>query len=130
MKDIPSRNNLFFTSNQKLETQTGESLYNKDYEHDACGVGMLVNIHGDKSHELVDSALKVLENMKHRGAEGADNKADLVLLAMGFMKPRQPEFANNVFIAGDAATGASLVTRCIAGGRKAATGIDNRLFSK
>ncbi len=35
---------------------------------------MLVNIHGDKSHELVDSALKVLENMKHRGAEGADNK--------------------------------------------------------
>lgn len=74
MKDIPARNNLFFTSNQKLETQTGESLYNKEYEHDACGVGMLVNIHGDKSHELVDSALKVLENMKHRGAEGADNK--------------------------------------------------------
>lgn len=35
---------------------------------------MIVNIHGDKSHELVDSALKVLENMKHRGAEGADNK--------------------------------------------------------
>ena len=35
---------------------------------------MLVNIHGDKSHELVDQALKVLENMKHRGAEGADNK--------------------------------------------------------
>ena len=35
---------------------------------------MLVNIHGDKSHEIVDSALRVLENMKHRGAEGADNK--------------------------------------------------------
>lgn len=35
---------------------------------------MIVNIHGNKSHELVDSALKVLENMKHRGAEGADNK--------------------------------------------------------
>ena len=35
---------------------------------------MIVNIHGDKSHELVDAALKVLENMKHRGAEGADNK--------------------------------------------------------
>mgnify|MGYP002224165791 CR=1 FL=1 len=43
-------------------------------EHDACGVGMVVNIHGNKSHELVDSALKVLENMRHRGAEGADNK--------------------------------------------------------
>ena len=49
-------------------------MYNASNEHDACGVGMLVNIHGDKSHELVDSALKVLENMKHRGAEGADNK--------------------------------------------------------
>ena len=51
-----------------------KGLYDPGYEHDACGVGMLVNIRGDKSHELVDSALKVLENMKHRGAEGADNK--------------------------------------------------------
>lgn len=50
------------------------SLYNASYEHDACGVGMLVNIHGEKSHDLVESALKVLENMRHRGAEGADNK--------------------------------------------------------
>lgn len=50
-------------------------LYNATNEHDACGVGMVVNIHGNKSHELVDSALKVLENMRHRGAEGADNKA-------------------------------------------------------
>lgn len=49
-------------------------LYNAGYEHDACGVGMVVNIHGNKSHELVDNALKVLENMRHRGAEGADNK--------------------------------------------------------
>ncbi len=51
-----------------------KGLYDAEREHDACGVGMLVNISGDKSHELVDSALKVLENMKHRGAEGADNK--------------------------------------------------------
>ena len=49
-------------------------LYERAYEHDACGVGMVVNIHGNKSHELVDNALKVLENMRHRGAEGADNK--------------------------------------------------------
>ena len=49
-------------------------LYDATNEHDACGVGMIVNIHGNKSHELVDSALKVLENMRHRGAEGADNK--------------------------------------------------------
>ena len=51
-----------------------KGLYDAQYEHDACGVGMVVNIHGNKSHELVDNALKVLENMRHRGAEGADNK--------------------------------------------------------
>lgn len=51
-----------------------KGLYSPQYEHDACGVGMVVNIHGNKSHELVDSALKVLENMKHRGAEGTDKK--------------------------------------------------------
>ena len=49
-------------------------LYDAADEHDACGVGMIVNIKGGKSHELVESALKVLENMRHRGAEGADNK--------------------------------------------------------
>ena len=52
----------------------GNGLYNPAYEHDACGVGMVVNIHGNKSHELVDNALKVLENLRHRGAEGADGK--------------------------------------------------------
>jgi len=51
-----------------------QGLYAQSNEHDACGVGMVVNIHGGKSHELVDSALKVLENMQHRGAEGADKK--------------------------------------------------------
>ena len=52
----------------------GKGLYRNDYEHDACGVGMVVNIHGNKSHQLVDDALRVLENMQHRGAEGADMK--------------------------------------------------------
>ena len=58
----------------QLGNKLDEGLYRSANEHDACGVGMIVNIHGNKSHELVDSALKVLENMKHRGAEGADNK--------------------------------------------------------
>ena len=48
---------------------TSKGLYQSQYEHDACGVGMIVNIHGNKSHELVDNALRVLENMRHRGAE-------------------------------------------------------------
>ena len=49
---------------------------------------------------------------------------DMVLLAMGFLKPEQPEFAENVFVAGDAANGASLVVRALADGRKAARQID------
>lgn len=57
-------------------------------------------------------------------------KADLVLLAMGFLKPRHPEFPENVFVAGDASTGASLVVRCIAGGRQAAADIDAYLSAK
>ena len=53
-----------------------KGLYNSQYEHDACGVGMVVNIHGGKSHELVDNALRVLENMEHRGAETRDKTGD------------------------------------------------------
>lgn len=51
-------------------------------------------------------------------------ECDIIFLAMGFLRPEQPKFAENVFVAGDAATGASLVVRCIAGGRKAAQQID------
>ena len=54
-------------------------------------------------------------------------KADLVLLAMGFLKPDRPPLPENAFVAGDAATGASLVVRCIASGRKAAGDIDRYL---
>lgn len=54
----------------------GNGLYNASYEHDACGVGMVVNIHGNKSHDLVDNALRVLENMEHRGAETRDKTGD------------------------------------------------------
>ena len=51
-------------------------------------------------------------------------KADIVFLAMGFIKPQQPQFPANVFVAGDAASGASLVVRAIASGRKTAAAID------
>ena len=57
-----------------IKKQSG--LYQSGYEHDACGVGMVVNIHGGKSHELVDNALRVLENMEHRGAETRDKTGD------------------------------------------------------
>ena len=59
-----------------MNTELKQGLYSPAYEHDACGVGMVVNIHGGKSHELVDNALKVLENMEHRGAETRDKTGD------------------------------------------------------
>ena len=58
----------------KVISQKG--LYQESYEHDACGVGMVAGIHGGKTHELVDNALKVLENMEHRGAETRDKTGD------------------------------------------------------
>ena len=62
---------------KRKQTQANQKgLYQSDYEHDACGVGMVVNIHGGKSHDLVDNALKVLENMEHRGAETRDKTGD------------------------------------------------------
>ena len=54
-------------------------------------------------------------------------KAEAVFLAMGFLKPQQPEFAENVFVAGDAASGASLVVRAMASGRKIAAQVDKFL---
>lgn len=51
-----------------------QGLYDPCNEKDACGVGLLVNIRGVKSHQLVEKGLQVLEHMVHRGAEGADPK--------------------------------------------------------
>ena len=56
-------------------------------------------------------------------------KCEMVLLAMGFLKPEQPQFADNVFVCGDAATGASLVVRAMAEGRKAAADVDKYLLN-
>jgi glutamate synthase (NADPH/NADH) small chain len=48
-------------------------------------------------------------------------KAEMVLLAMGFLKPEHPQYADNVFVCGDAANGASLVVRAMASGKQTAT---------
>lgn len=57
-------------------------------------------------------------------------QADLVLLAMGFLRPQLPELPQNAVVAGDAATGPSLVVKCIAAGRRAAADIDRMLNAK
>lgn len=61
-------------SNQTLSELEQQTLYSFNNEHDACGVGLVINLNGDKSHEIVEKGLQVLENMVHRGAESADNK--------------------------------------------------------
>ena len=78
-KDNMTNSKLQMT--QRAQSEQGiqslrQGLYQPEHEHDACGVGMVVNIHGGKSHELVDNALKVLENMEHRGAETRDKTGD------------------------------------------------------
>ncbi|MFI3249180.1 MAG: glutamate synthase large subunit [Rikenellaceae bacterium] len=55
-----------------LTMSAKQGLYDPAYERDACGVGLLLNINGRKSHKVIDDGLQVLENMIHRGAEGAD----------------------------------------------------------
>ena len=60
------------TTNKNMQ----KGLYDSLYEHDACGVGLLANVHGTKSHDLVEHALKVLEHMVHRGAERPDQTGD------------------------------------------------------
>lgn len=58
-----------------LRTNTGyaaHGLYDPRNEHDACGVGFIVNMKGEKSHQIVKDGLAVLENLTHRGAVGAD----------------------------------------------------------
>ena len=47
-------------------------LYNPAYEHDACGVAMVVDIHGRRSRDIVDKAITALLNLEHRGAAGAE----------------------------------------------------------
>lgn len=51
-----------------------QGLYQREFEHDNCGIGFVTHIHGRKSHEIIKMGLEVLENMTHRGAEGADSK--------------------------------------------------------
>lgn len=62
------------TTSRLSDEYEQRSLYSPQNEHDACGVGLVINLNGEKSHEIVENGLQVLENMVHRGAESADNK--------------------------------------------------------
>jgi glutamate synthase domain-containing protein 2/glutamate synthase domain-containing protein 1/glutamate synthase domain-containing protein 3 len=57
---------------KKLGLPSKQGLYDPGFEHDACGVGFVVNIKGEKSREIIEQALTVLENLDHRGACGCE----------------------------------------------------------
>ena len=60
------------TYSKNLTTLTKQGLYDPTFEHDACGVGLVANIDGTKSHHIINQSLEVLINLGHRGAAGAD----------------------------------------------------------
>ena len=59
-------------SRQEIQTFAAGGLYDPTQEHDACGVGFVAHIKGQKAHSIVEQGLKILENLDHRGAVGAD----------------------------------------------------------
>jgi glutamate synthase (NADPH/NADH) large chain len=60
------------TTAAEIKHLQDHGLYSSANEHDACGVGFVAHIRGEKSHSIVKNALKILENLDHRGAVGAD----------------------------------------------------------
>ncbi len=84
-----------------------EGLYRSEFEHDNCGIGFVTHIRGRKSHEIIKMGLEVLENMTHRGAEGADSKtgdgAGIMIqiprdfyLIQGYNVPPEGEFGTGI----------------------------------
>ena len=56
------------------ELRESIGLYDSSYEHDNCGIGAVVNIKGIKTHETVNNALKIVENLEHRAGKDAEGK--------------------------------------------------------
>ena len=55
-------------STQQIGLPKKQGLYDPSFEHDACGVGFVVDMKGRKSHQILRQAIQVLENLDHRGA--------------------------------------------------------------
>ena len=92
-----------------------QGLYDPRFEHDACGVGMICHLKGERSHAIVQDALKILGNLSHRGACGCDEAtgdgagilmqmphAFLRRVVEGFQLPEEGEYgAGSVFLPPD-----------------------------
>jgi glutamate synthase (NADPH) large chain len=60
------------TNSSKNTKKKQEGLYNRSMDKDACGVGLITNIFGDRSHQIIDDGITILKNLEHRGATGSD----------------------------------------------------------
>jgi glutamate synthase (NADPH) large chain len=92
-----------------------EGLYRSEFEHGSCGIGFVAHLHGKKSHSIISMGIEILENMSHRGAEGADSKtgdgAGVMIqvprdfyLQLGFNLPPEGQFGTGLlFLPQDAA---------------------------
>ena len=86
---------------------------------------------GYQTDQSVSEACKTLLSLKEKSKEFMDNKGlNALYLAMGFLKPEHPEYPENVFVCGDAASGASLVVRAMASGKEAAKKVDVAIKSQ
>ena len=93
-----------------------QGLYSPDYEHDACGIGFVVNVHGKKTHQTVKDGLKILANLAHRGGEGSDeNTGDgagmLLQIPDAFFRKVCPEENIELPAAGDYGVGMVFLPR-------------------
>lgn len=91
----------------KTEELSGRGLYRNEFEHDSCGIGFVAHIKGKKSHSIIRQGLDILNNMTHRGAEGADSKtgdgAGILIqiprdfyLIQGFALPPEGQFGTGL----------------------------------
>ena len=62
------------SQNSKVEKFQAQGLYDPRFEHDNCGIGAVVNIKGIKTHQTVEHALKIVENLEHRAGKDAEGK--------------------------------------------------------
>ncbi len=90
-----------------IQRPENTGMYRSDFEHDNCGIGFVAHLKGKKSHKIIQIGLEVLENMTHRGAEGADSNtgdgAGVLLqiprdfyLIQGFSLPPEGQFGTGI----------------------------------
>ncbi|MCF8380029.1 MAG: glutamate synthase large subunit [Bacteroidales bacterium] len=91
----------------KNQRPKDQGMYHSDFEHDNCGIGFVAHLKGKKSHKIIQMGLEVLENMTHRGAEGADSNtgdgAGVLLqiprdfyLIQGYALPPEGQFGTGI----------------------------------